>query len=140
MWQNNSRKEAIPMNRDVIHTDSAPKAIGPYSQAIRVGDFVFTAGQIALDPATGELAGATSEEQTRRALTNLKAVLEAAGSGMGKVVKTTVFLANLANFAKMNAVYGEFFPGNPPARTTVQVAALPRGALVEIECVAILDG
>ncbi|HLB50421.1 MAG TPA: RidA family protein [Anaerolineales bacterium] len=128
------------MNRDVIHTDSAPKAIGPYSQAIRVGDFVFTAGQIALDPATGELAGATIEEQTRRALTNLKAVLEAAGSGMGKVVKTTVFLANLADFAKMNAVYGEFFPGNPPARTTVQVAALPRGALVEIECVAILDG
>src|SRR3990172_1802281 len=128
------------MNRDVIHTDSAPKAIGPYSQAIRVGDFVFTAGQIALDPATGELAGATIEEQTRRALTNLKAVLEAAGSGMGKVVKTTVFLANLADFAKMNAVYGEFFPGNPPARTTLQVAALPRGALVEIECVAILDG
>jgi len=128
------------MNRDVIHTDSSPKAIGPYSQAIRVGDFVFTAGQIALDPATGELAGATIEEQTRRALTNLKAVLEAAGSGMGKVVKTTVFLANLADFAKMNAVYGEFFPGNPPARTTVQVAALPRGALVEIECVAILDG
>jgi len=128
------------MNRDVIHTDSAPKAIGPYSQAIRVGDFVFTAGQIALDPATGELAGATIEEQTRRALTNLKAVLEAAGSGMGKVVKTTVFLANLADFANMNAVYGEFFPGNPPARTTVQVAALPRGALVEIECVAILDG
>ena len=128
------------MNRDVIHTDSAPKAIGPYSQAIRVGDFVFAAGQIALDPATGELAGATIEEQTRRALTNLMAVLEAAGSGMGKVVKTTVFLANLADFAKMNAVYGEFFPGNPPARTTVQVAALPRGALVEIECVAILDG
>ena len=128
------------MNRDVIHTDSAPKAIGPYSQAIRVGDFVFTAGQIALDPAAGELAGATIEEQTRRALTNLKAVLEAAGSGMGKVVKTTVFLANLADFAKMNAVYGEFFPGNAPARTTVQVAALPRGALVEIECVAILDG
>ncbi|MEK7310701.1 MAG: RidA family protein [Chloroflexota bacterium] len=128
------------MSRDVIHTDSAPKAIGPYSQAIRVGDFVFTAGQIALDPATGELAGATIEEQTRRALTNLKAVLEAAGSGMGKVVKTTVFLANLADFAKMNAVYAEFFPGNPPARTTVQVAALPRGALVEIECVAILDG
>jgi 2-iminobutanoate/2-iminopropanoate deaminase len=128
------------MTRTVIHTDSAPKAIGPYSQAIRVGDFVFTAGQIALDPATGELAGATIEEQTRRALTNLKAVLEAAGSGMGKVVKITVFLANLADFAKMNAVYGEFFPGNPPARTTVQVAALPRGALVEIECVAILDG
>ena len=128
------------MSRDVIHTDSAPKAIGPYSQAIRVGDFVFTAGQIALDPATGELAGATIEEQTRRALTNLMAVLEAAGSGLGKVVKTTVFLANLADFAKMNAVYAEFFPGNPPARTTVQVAALPRGALVEIECVAILDG
>ncbi len=124
------------MTRTVIHTDSAPKAIGPYSQAIRVGDFVFTAGQIALDPATGELAGATIEEQTRRALTNLKAVLEAAGSGVNKVVKTTVFLANLGDFAKMNAVYGEFFPSNPPARTTVQAAALPRGGLVEIECVA----
>ncbi len=124
------------MTRTVIHTDSAPKAIGPYSQAIRVGDFVFTAGQIALDPATGELAGATIEEQTRRALTNLKAVLEAAGSGVNKVVKTTVFLANLGDFTKMNAVYGEFFPSNPPARTTVQAAALPRGGLVEIECVA----
>ncbi len=124
------------MTRTVIHTDSAPKAIGPYSQAIRTGDFVFTAGQIALDPATGELAGATIEEQTRRALTNLKAVLEAAGSGVNKAVKTTVFLANLGDFAKMNAVYGEFFPSNPPARTTVQAAALPRGGLVEIECVA----
>jgi 2-iminobutanoate/2-iminopropanoate deaminase len=124
------------MTRTVIHTDSAPKAIGPYSQAIRTGDFVFTAGQIALDPATGELAGAAIEEQTRRALTNLKAVLEAAGSGMGKVVKTTVFLASMSDFAKMNAVYAEFFPASPPARTTVQAAALPKGGLVEIECVA----
>ena len=125
------------MNKNVIHTDSAPKAIGPYSQAVRVGNLVYTAGQIALSPATGELAGATIEEQTRQVLSNLKAVVEAAGSGLDKVVKTTVFLANLSgDFARMNQVYGEFFTSNPPARTTVQAAALPRNALVEVECVA----
>lgn len=124
------------MTHTIIHTDSAPKAIGPYSQAVRFGGFVFTAGQIALDPATGELVPGGIEEQTRRALTNLKAVLEAAGSGMDKVVKTTVFLASMNDFAKMNAVYAEFFPASPPARTTVQAAALPKGGLVEIECVA----
>jgi len=126
------------MNRDVIHTDSAPKAIGPYSQAIRANGFVYTAGQVALSPATGEMVGATIEEQTRQVLTNLKAVLEAAGSGLDKVVKTTVFLSNIqGDFAKMNAVYAEFFTAAPPARTTVQAAALPRGALIEIECVAV---
>jgi len=126
------------MNRDVIHTDSAPKAIGPYSQAIRANGFVYTAGQVALGPATGEMVGATIEEQTRQVLTNLKAVLEAAGSGLDKVVKTTVFLSNIqGDFAKMNAVYAEFFTAAPPARTTVQAAALPRGALIEIECVAV---
>jgi len=126
------------MNRDVIHTDSAPKAIGPYSQAIRANGFVYTAGQVALSPATGEMVGGTIEEQTRQVLTNLKAVLEAAGSGLDKVVKTTVFLSNIqGDFAKMNAVYAEFFTAAPPARTTVQAAALPRGALIEIECVAV---
>lgn len=127
------------MTRIVIHSDSAPKAIGPYSQAIRTGDLVFTAGQVALDPATGELVSGGIEAQTRRALTNLKAVLEAAGTSMDKVIKTTVFMTNLGDFAKMNAVYAEFFPHNPPARSTVQVAALPRGSEVEIECVAMVS-
>ena len=121
----------------VIATDQAPKAIGPYSQAIRVGHFVYTAGQIALDPATGELVSGGIEEQTRRVLQNLSAVLEAAGSGLSGVVKTTVFMADLGEFARMNAVYAEFFPQNPPARSTVQAAALPRGAKVEIECIAV---
>ncbi len=125
------------MNRNVIHTDQAPKAIGPYSQAIRVGDFVYTAGQVSIVPATGDLIAGDIEAQTRQALNNLKAVLEAAGSGLDKVVKTTVFMTNLGDFARMNAVYAEFFPSQPPARSTVQVAALPKGAMVEIECVAV---
>jgi 2-iminobutanoate/2-iminopropanoate deaminase len=125
------------MEKTVIHTDNAPKAIGPYSQAIRVGDFIFTAGQTGFIPATGELAGPSIEEQTRQVLNNLKAILEAAGSDMHKVIKTTVFLANIqADFAKMNAIYAEYFGDQPPARSTVQAAALPRGAAVEIECVA----
>lgn len=126
------------MNRNVIHTDHAPKAIGPYSQAIRVGDFVYTAGQVPIVPATGDLIPGDIEAQTRQALNNVKAVLEAAGSGLDKVVKTTVFMTNLGDFARMNAVYAEFFPSNPPARSTVQVAALPKGAMVEIECVAVV--
>jgi 2-iminobutanoate/2-iminopropanoate deaminase len=125
------------MNRNVIHTDKAPKAIGPYSQAIRVGDFIYTAGQVPIVPATGDLIAGDIEAQTRQALNNLKAVLEAAGSGLDKVVKTTVFMTNLGDFARMNGVYAEFFPSQPPARSTVQVAALPKGAMVEIECVAI---
>ncbi len=125
------------MNRTVIHTDHAPKAIGPYSQAIRVGDFVYTAGQVSIVPATGDLIAGDIEAQTRQALNNLKAVLEAAGSGLDKVVKTTVFITNLGDFTRMNAVYAEFFPSQPPARSTVQVAALPKGAMVEIECVAV---
>ena len=126
------------MNRTVIHTDHAPKAIGPYSQAIRVGDFVYTAGQVPIVPATGDLIAGEIEAQTRQALTNIKAVLEAAGSGLDKVVKTTVFMTNLGDFARMNGVYAEFFPVQPPARSTVQVAALPKGAMVEIECVAMI--
>lgn len=125
------------MNRTIIHTQDAPKAIGPYSQAVRVGDFIYTAGQVPIVPATGDLIAGEIEAQTRQALTNIKAVLEAAGSGLDKVVKTTVFMTDLGDFARMNGVYAEFFPSQPPARSTVQVAALPKGAMVEIECVAV---
>ncbi len=125
------------MNRTIIHTENAPKAIGPYSQAIRVGDFVYTAGQVSIVPATGDLIAGDIEAQTRQALDNLKAVLEAAGSGLDKVVKTTVFMTDLGDFTRMNGVYAEFFPSQLPARSTVQVAALPKGAMVEIECVAV---
>jgi len=124
------------MNKTVVSTDKAPKAIGPYSQAIKVGEFVYTAGQIALDPATGEIVGGGIEAQTRRVLQNLTEVLKAAGTSMDKVIKTTVFMTNLADFNKMNAVYTEFFPKDPPARSTVQVAALPKMGVVEIEVVA----
>jgi 2-iminobutanoate/2-iminopropanoate deaminase len=126
------------MNKTVVSTDKAPKAIGPYSQAIKVGEFVYTAGQIALDPATGELVGGGVEAQTRRVLQNLTEVLKAAGTSMDKVIKTTVFMVNLAEFNKMNAVYAEFFPKDPPARSTVQVAALPKMGVVEIEVVAMM--
>jgi len=122
--------------RTVIHTDAAPKAIGPYSQAIRVGAFVSTAGQVGIDPAAGKLIQGGITEQTRQSLNNIKAILEEAGTSIDRVVKTTVFMADLSQFATMNAVYGEFFPANPPARSTVQVAGLPLGALVEIEAVA----
>src|SRR5512137_1021 len=124
------------MERQVIHTDQAPKAIGPYSQAIRVGNFVFSAGQLGLDPASGNIVAGGIEAETRRSLQNLSAVLNAAGSSMANVVKTTVFLRDMNDFAKMNAVYGEFFPSNPPARSTVQVARLPKDGTVEIEVVA----
>jgi 2-iminobutanoate/2-iminopropanoate deaminase len=122
--------------RRAIYTDAAPKAIGPYSQGIRAGGFVFTAGQVPFDPATGQFVEGGIEEQTRRVLANVKAILEAAGTSLERVVKTTVFMTDLGQFAAMNAVYAEFFPANPPARSTVQVSALPRGALLEIEAVA----
>ena len=123
-------------NRTVIHSDSAPKAIGPYSQAIVSGGLVFCSGQVPIDPATGELVAGGIQEQTHRSLMNLKAVLEAAGSGLDRVVKTTVFLQSMNDFAAMNAVYANYFPNDPPARSTVEVAKLPRNALVEIECIA----
>jgi len=128
------------MHRQAIQTDQAPKAMGPYSQAIRAGDFIFCAGQVGLDPATGNIAEGGVEGQTRRALQNLQSVLQAGGTSLDRAVKTTVFLADINDFQKMNAVYGEFFPSNPPARSTVQVARLPRDAAVEIELVAIVSG
>ena len=125
--------------KKIISTDKAPRAIGPYSQAIRTGSFVFTAGQVGFNPATMEIVEGGIEAQTRQVLTNLKHVLDAADSGLNFVVKTTVFLQSMGDFAAMNGVYQEFFPENPPARSTVAVAALPKGALVEIECVALVN-
>jgi 2-iminobutanoate/2-iminopropanoate deaminase len=122
--------------RERIATSSAPAAIGPYSQAIASGQVIFCSGQIALDPQSGQLIEGDVRAQTRRALENLSAVLAAAGSSLALVVKTTVFLTSIADFAAMNEVYGEFFSGEPPARSTVGVAELPRGARVEVECIA----
>jgi 2-iminobutanoate/2-iminopropanoate deaminase len=125
------------MDRSVISTAAAPAAIGPYSQAVRAAGFVFTAGQVALVPGTKELAPGGAKEQTRQVLQNLKAILEAAGTDLSRVVKATVFLTDLANFAAMNEVYGEFFGKAAPARSTVAVKQLPLNALVEIELVAL---
>ncbi len=125
--------------KQVIATAQAPAAIGPYSQAVRVGDLLYTSGQVALDPATGQLVSGGIEEQTVRVLENLKAVLEAAGASMSQVVKTMVFLKDMNDFAAMNAVYGRYLAPEgttPPARSTVEVARLPKDALVEIEVIA----
>lgn len=124
--------------KKVIHSDKAPKAIGPYSQAIRANNMVYTAGQVGFDPATMEIVTGGIEAETRQVLTNLKNILEASGSGLEHVVKALVFLQNMADFPKMNAIYAEYFPENPPARSTVEVAALPKGALIEIEVVALV--
>jgi 2-iminobutanoate/2-iminopropanoate deaminase len=126
----------VPMSKSVVHTEAAPPAIGPYSQAIKLGSMVYTSGQIPLDPATKQLVAGDVSAQTRQVLTNLKAVLEAAGSSLDRVVKTTVFLKDMNDFAAMNAVYADFFNAAPPARSTVQVARLPLDASVEIEAVA----
>jgi 2-iminobutanoate/2-iminopropanoate deaminase len=123
--------------RERIFTSSAPAAIGPYSQAIAAGSLVFASGQVALDPASGQLVEGDVRVQTRQALQNLRAVLEEAGSSLGQVVKTTVFLTQMADFGAMNEVYAEYFDQEPPARSTVAVAELPRGARVEIEVVAL---
>jgi len=126
------------VDRKIIDTVKAPAAIGPYAQANRAGDFVFTSGQIPLDPMTGEMVGTTIEEQTVRTLENLMAVLSAAGTGPDKVIKTTVFLKDINDFAKMNEVYARYFKGEKlPSRSAVQVAALPKGAMVEIEAIAL---
>ena len=128
----------MSVNRDIIATEEAPAAVGPYSQAVRAGDFVFTAGQIPLVPNTTQLIEGGIEAQTRQVMKNLTAVLTAAGTSLDNVVKTTIFLTDMTDFGIVNQVYGSFFGNKPPARSTVQVAALPLNANVEIEAVAIL--
>lgn len=127
------------MARDVIQTDQAPKAIGPYSQAVSAssGNLVFLSGQIPLDPATGQLVTGDIQAETERVMKNLEAVLAAAGCTFGNVVRCGIFLTDLGDFGKVNEVYARYFPNNPPARATVQVSALPRGARVEIDCIAV---
>ena len=125
------------MSNTAIHTDLAPAAIGPYSQAIQAGSTIYVSGQLPIDPATGAFAGNDITAQTRQSLTNMKNILNAAGADMCDVVKTTVLLADIADFAAMNAVYAEFFTAPYPARAAFQVACLPKNALVEIECVAV---
>lgn len=125
------------MARDVIQTEKAPKAIGPYSQAIASNGTVFLSGQIPLDPATGELVPGDVSAQTEQVMKNLSAVLAAAGCSFENVVRCGIFLTDLADFGKVNEVYARYFPANPPARSTVQVVALPRGARVEIDCIAV---
>ena len=127
------------MTRDIIATTNAPGAVGPYSQGIRTEQFVYTAGQVPLDPATGTLVTGSIEDQTRRALENVKAVLEAAGTGLDRAVKMTVFMTNLGDFKRMNAVYAEFFSEAPPARSAFEVSALPLGADIEIEAIALTN-
>ena len=123
--------------KEVISTDRGPKAIGPYSQAVRANGFIFISGQVAFDPTTSQIVEGDIAKQTERVMENLKAIVEAAGSMLDKVVKTTVFLKDMDEFAKMNEVYGRYFPANAPARATVEVARLPRDVRVEIELIAV---
>lgn len=125
------------MTKKIIKTHTAPQAIGPYSQAVKAGGFIFASGQIPLDPETGELVSGTMEEETVRVIENIKAIFEAAGSGLDSVVKTTIYLIDMGDFAEVNRVYGRYFQSQPPARATVQVAGLPKGARVEIEAIAV---
>ncbi len=125
------------MSMEVIHTNKAPDAIGPYEQAIKANGFVYTAGQIGLEPGTGELVAGGVEEQARRVLDNVTAVLEAAGASWGQVVKTTIYLTDMGNFAAVNTIYEGYLGSAKPARTTVAVAGLPKGALVEVDVVAL---
>ena len=127
------------MNKEIVSTENAPGAVGPYSQAVKAGAFLYTAGQIALDPATGKMVDNDIVLQTKRVLLNLQAILEAAGTSLDRVVKTTVFIQDMGQFGAMNEVYGQFFGDQPPARSTIEVAALPLGALVEIEAIALLS-
>jgi 2-iminobutanoate/2-iminopropanoate deaminase len=123
--------------RSIISTKDAPQAIGPYSQAIKANGFIFTSGQIAIDPATQQVVTGDIAAQTDRVLRNLSEILEAGGSGLGKVVRTSVFLKNMSDFAAMNEVYGKYFSSAPPARSTVEVARLPKDVLVEIDVIAL---
>ncbi len=125
--------------KTAIHTEHAPAAIGPYSQAVKAGNTIYVSGQLPIDPATGAFAGEDIASQTRQSLTNIKNILEAAGTDMSSVVKTTVLLADISDFAAMNEVYGQFFAEPYPARAAFQVAAVPKGALVEIEAVAVTE-
>ena len=125
-------------NKEIVATDSAPGAIGPYSQAVKAGNLVYVSGQLALDPATGELVTDDIQKETRQALTNLEKILIAASSSLDKVVKTTLYISNMDDFPAVNEVYAEFFPANAPARACVQVARLPKNANVEVEAVALL--
>ncbi len=125
--------------KKIVATERAPRAIGPYSQAVRAGNMLFASGQIPIDPATGEFVAGGIAEQTEQVMRNLSAVFEAAGAGLGQVVKTTVFLADMDDFTAMNEVYGRYFGDDPPARATVQAARLPRDAKVEIEATAVVD-
>ncbi|ABY93174.1 RidA family protein [Thermoanaerobacter sp. CM-CNRG TB177] len=122
--------------KTIINTDTAPRAIGPYSQAVMIDGFLYTSGQIAIDPATGELVEGGIEAQTERVLENIKAILKAAGMDLNNVIKATVFVTNMGDFAKINEIYGRYFKDNPPARSLVEVKSLPKGALIEIEVVA----
>jgi 2-iminobutanoate/2-iminopropanoate deaminase len=131
------RKEVAETVKQIVKTEAAPGAIGPYSQAVVAGGFVFASGQIPIDPATGQFVEGGVAEQTRQVLRNLSEVLRAAGTGLERVVKTTVFLADMGDFAEMNEAYAKFFGGNPPARSTVQAARLPRDARVEIDVIAL---
>jgi 2-iminobutanoate/2-iminopropanoate deaminase len=124
--------------KDIIKTDRAPKAIGPYSAGVRTRGLIFTAGQLGIIPETGNIIEGGIENETRQALQNIQHILEDAGSSLGLVVKTTVFLQDMGEFSRMNTIYAEFFPENPPARSTVQVAALPKGAEIEIEAIALV--
>jgi len=126
------------MGKKVIHTDKAPQAIGPYSQAIQAGNFLFLSGQIPLDPKTGELAKGDIREQTKQVLENIKGVLESQKLGMGSVVKATIFLKDIGNFNQVNEIYATYFPSSPPARSTVEVSKLPRNAEIEIEAIALI--
>ncbi len=128
----------FPLEKEVIISEKAPKAIGPYSVGIRAGNLIFTAGQVGIDPSVGEIVAGGIEAETHQVIRNLQQILESAGSSLNMVVKTTVFLRDMGDFSRMNAIYGEYFTKNPPARSTVQVAALPKGAAIEIEAIAIL--
>jgi 2-iminobutanoate/2-iminopropanoate deaminase len=127
------------VKKEIISTENAPAAVGPYSQAVKAGQFLYTAGQVPLDPATGKLVEPDIRAQTKRAILNLQSILEAAGTSLDQVVKTTVFLQDMGHFAAMNEVYGQFFGNQPPARSTVEVAQLPLGALIEIEAIALIS-
>jgi len=128
------------VTKETIHTDAAPKAVGPYVQGVRTGNLLFVSVQVALDPATGTLVDGGIEDQTRRVLSNLAAILEAGGSGLDRVVKATVYLTDLGTFEAMNRVYASFFPGDKPARVCVEVSRLPRNALIEIDAIGIVGG